>query len=290
MGGLAVRKAEVRCPVSHGGGSRTTKQPRDAPAKRKRAIRPHECVAAGLQESLDVDRSIGATFAITSWSGGFDQNAFAGRTGAGSSGRFVAETTMTATSAHRGTWRIGKEVPAIHHRHPQIRADEYRKLGLLLEPIKGVLAGLRLMAGVALATDELGDGLPRICVIVNYENAAHGFGWALCVRRKSGSTVPRARARSRKCTLGLCCRIDTLQSPPKVGGGAAAREPKSGRHPDHHHDGAPCCKHWSTRSRNPRSRSATRNRGDILPMTSSTVGRTLAGTWRYAIATDDHAA
>jgi hypothetical protein len=30
------------------------------------------------------------------------------------------------------------------------------------------------MAGVALATDEFGDGLPRICVIVNYENAAHG--------------------------------------------------------------------------------------------------------------------
>ena len=79
-------------------------------------------------------------------------------------------------SPSRHLAKRAQEVPAIHHRHPQIEQNETGKLGLPLKPIKRVPAILGLMAGVALATDELGDGLPRICVIVNYENPAHGFG------------------------------------------------------------------------------------------------------------------
>jgi hypothetical protein len=45
------------------------------------------------------------------------------------------------------------------------------------------------MTDMALATYELGDGLPRICVIVNYENAAHGFGGPFASEE---SPVPRS--------------------------------------------------------------------------------------------------
>ena len=97
-----------------------------------------------------------------------------------------------------------KEVPAIHHWHPQIEQNETGKLGLPLEPIKRVLAILRLMAGVALSTNELGNRLPRICVIVNYEYAAHGFGGPFASDENPVPRSPRARGRTRECTLGLC--------------------------------------------------------------------------------------